>query len=210
MISLVFETLRIVVIGSRAGRARFPSDSAQSMERGSKRDLEKLSVASRETNKRIKSASAGGGSSAGRTRKNGQASWPFCVRAVLSVWVVTSNVDAAIEFVNIVEPTAEAKAGVVAGPDQGGSGVFDRLHERSPGEAAHDERPAGSHRSLRICEREREDCFSGSEPGIAGKAWLRLIRLCGGSGRTRQKARFQMRALTRSAGHALGKPERSV
>ena len=53
MISLVFETLRIVVIGSRAGRARFPSDSAQSMERGSKRDLEKLSVASRETNKRI-------------------------------------------------------------------------------------------------------------------------------------------------------------
>ena len=155
MISLVFETLRIVVIGSRAGRARFPSDSAQSMERGSKRDLEKLSVASRETNKRIKSASAGGGSSAGRTRKNGQASWPFCVRAVLSVWAVTSNVDAAIEFVNIVEPTAETKAGVVAGPDQGGSGVFDRLHKRSPGEAAHDERPAGSHRSLRICERER-------------------------------------------------------
>ena len=97
MISLVFETLRIVVIGSRAGRARFPSDSAQSMERGSKRDLEKLSVASRETNKRIKSASAGGGSSAGRTRKSGQASWPFCVRAALCVWAVTLNVDAAIQ-----------------------------------------------------------------------------------------------------------------
>ena len=54
MISFVFETLRVLVIGSRAGRARFPSDSAQSMERGSKRDLEKLSMAIREINKNIK------------------------------------------------------------------------------------------------------------------------------------------------------------
>ena len=44
----MFETLRILVIGSRAGRERFPSVSAESMERGSKRDLEKLSMAIRE------------------------------------------------------------------------------------------------------------------------------------------------------------------
>ena len=100
VISFVFEPLRILVIGSRAGRTRFPSDSAQSMERGSKRDLEKLSTAIREINKKIGSQRAGGGSSADSLTTDGRLSWPFCVRAALCVWAVTLNVDGAIQFLN--------------------------------------------------------------------------------------------------------------
>ena len=88
------------MIGSRAGRARFPSDSAQSMERGSKRDLEKLSMAIREINEKIKSDRAGGGSSRNPKKTDGRVSWPFCVRAALCVWVVTLNAGAAIQFLN--------------------------------------------------------------------------------------------------------------
>ena len=88
------------MIGSRAGRARFPSHSAQSMERGSKRDLEKLSMAIREIKKKIKSERARVASSAEPRKSAGQFSWPFCVRAALCVWVVTQNLDAAIEFLN--------------------------------------------------------------------------------------------------------------
>ena len=55
MISFVFETLRILVIGSRAGRTRFPSETAQSVERGSAARLEKLSIAIREMNKKSRS-----------------------------------------------------------------------------------------------------------------------------------------------------------
>ena len=88
------------MIGSRAGRERFPSVSAESMERGSKRDLEKLSMAIREIRKKIKSETAGVASSAEPRKSAAQFSWPFCVRAALCVWVVTQNLDAAIEFLN--------------------------------------------------------------------------------------------------------------
>ena len=102
MISVVFKTLRILVFGSRAGRERFPSVSAESMERGSKRDLEKLSMAIREIKKNIKSERAGVASSAEPRKSAGQFSWPCCVRAALCVWVVivTLNLDAAIEFLS--------------------------------------------------------------------------------------------------------------
>ena len=98
MISFVFETVRILVIGSRAGRTRFPSESAQSMERGSAARLEKLSIAIREINKKIRSERAGGGSRAHPKKIDGRLSWPFCVRAALCVWALTLNLDAAIEF----------------------------------------------------------------------------------------------------------------
>ena len=98
MISFVFETLRILVFGSRAGRTRFPSESAQSMERGSAARLDKLSVAIREIKKKIRSERAGGGSSAHPKKTDGRLSWPFCVRAALCVWALTLNLDAAIEF----------------------------------------------------------------------------------------------------------------
>ena len=100
MISFVFETLRILVIGSCAGRERFPSVSGESMERGSKRDLDKLSMAIREIKKKIKSERAAVAGSAEPRESAGQLSWPFCVRAALCVWVVTLNLDAAIEFLN--------------------------------------------------------------------------------------------------------------
>ena len=70
------------------------------MERGSKRELDKLSMALREMKQKIKSARAGVASSAEPRKSAGHFSWPFCVRAALCVWVVTLNLDAAIEFLN--------------------------------------------------------------------------------------------------------------
>ena len=70
------------------------------MERGSKRDLEQLSMAIREINKKIRSERVCGGSNADPKKIDGRLSWPFCVRAALCVWVVTLNLDAAIEFLN--------------------------------------------------------------------------------------------------------------
>ena len=96
----MFETLRILLIGGRAGRKRLPCVSAESMERGSKRDLEKLSMAIREIKKKIKSERAGVAGSAEPRKSAGHFSWPFCVRAALCVWVVTLNLDAAIDFLN--------------------------------------------------------------------------------------------------------------
>ena len=45
MFSFVFEALRILVIGSRAADNAFLLTAHWSMERGSKRELEKLSMA---------------------------------------------------------------------------------------------------------------------------------------------------------------------
>ena len=70
------------------------------MERGSKRDLEQLSMAIREINKKIRSERVCGGSSADPKKIDGRLSWPFCVRAALCVWAVTLNVDAAIQFLD--------------------------------------------------------------------------------------------------------------
>ena len=70
------------------------------MERGSKRELDKLSLAIRELRKKIKSERACGGSSAEPRKRDGRLSWPFCVRATLCVWAVTLNVDAAIQFLD--------------------------------------------------------------------------------------------------------------
>ena len=100
MISFVLETLRILVIGRCAGSDLIPFVSAESMERGSKRELDQLSMAIREIKKKIKSERAGVAGSAEPGNSAGQMSWPFCVRAALCVWVVTVNLDAAIEFWN--------------------------------------------------------------------------------------------------------------
>ena len=100
MFSFVFEALRILVIGSRAADNAFLLTARWSMERGSKRELEKLSMALREIKQKIKSERAGVASSAEPRKSAGQFSWPFCVRAALCVWVVTLNLDAAIEFLD--------------------------------------------------------------------------------------------------------------
>ena len=70
------------------------------MERGSKRDLEQLSMAIREINKKIRSERVCGGSSADPKKIDARLSWPFCVRAALCVWAVSLNVDAAIQFLD--------------------------------------------------------------------------------------------------------------
>ena len=100
MVSFVFERLRILVISSVAGRERVPCVSAESMETGSKRELEKLSMAIREIKKRIKSEKASLPSSAVARKSASVFSWPFCVRAALCVWVVILNVAAAVEFLS--------------------------------------------------------------------------------------------------------------
>ena len=70
------------------------------METGSKRELDKLSMALREMKQKIKSARAGLASSAEPKKSAGHCSWPFCVRAALCVWVVTQNLEATIEFLD--------------------------------------------------------------------------------------------------------------
>ena len=115
MISFVFETLRILVIGSRAGRTRFPSESGQSMESGSAARLEKLSMAIREINKKIRSERAGGGSSADPKKTDGRLSWPFCARAVLCVWAVTLERGRRRPISERAESMAEGRAAMVVG-----------------------------------------------------------------------------------------------